>query len=90
NKRKAREFVDSLQANGGTWMGPAVEAVCATPADEHRLRIVTFMTDGYVGNDYEILGMIKKYRGKSRWFSFGTGNSVNRTLIDGMAKEGGG
>jgi len=36
------------------------------------------------------MGMIKKLRGKSRWFSFGTGNSVNRTLIDGMAKEGGG
>lgn len=90
NKKKALQFINSLEANGGTWMAPAVEAVCSAPQDEHRLRIVTFMTDGYVGNDYEILGMIKKYRGKSRWFSFGTGNSVNRTLIDGMAKEGGG
>lgn len=89
-KAKARHFIDSLQANGGTWMAPAVEKACAIPADGNRLRIVTFMTDGYVGNDYEVMGMIKKLRGKSRWFSFGTGNSVNRTLIDGMAKEGGG
>jgi Ca-activated chloride channel family protein len=89
-RAKARQFIDSLQANGGTWMAPAVEKACAIPADSHRLRVVTFMTDGYVGNDYEVLGMVKKLRGKSRWFAFGTGNSVNRTLIDGIAREGGG
>jgi hypothetical protein len=71
-------------------MGPAVEAVFNQPADKNRLRIVTFMTDGYVGNDMEILGLVKKHRGASRWFPFGTGNSVNRFLIDGIAREGGG
>lgn len=89
-KKQAIHYINSLSANGGTWMAPAVEAACKTPADANRLRIVTFMTDGYVGNDMEILGMIKKLRGKSRWFSFGTGNGVNRFLIDAMAKEGGG
>lgn len=89
-KARAAKFIDELQANGGTWMAPAVEKACAIPADDHRLRIVTFMTDGFVGNDLEILGMIHKHRNTSRWFSFGTGNSVNRTLIDGIAKEGGG
>ncbi|HEY9868053.1 MAG TPA: VIT and VWA domain-containing protein [Candidatus Obscuribacterales bacterium] len=89
-KEKAQKFIESLAANGGTWMAPAVEKACSIPADAHRLRIVTFMTDGYVGNDFEILGMVRKLRGTSRWFPFGTGNSVNRMLIDGMAKEGGG
>lgn len=87
---KATQFINTITANGGTWMGPAVEKVCSIPADQHRLRIVTFMTDGYVGNDMEIVGMIRKLREKSRWFSFGTGNSVNRFLIDQIAKEGGG
>lgn len=89
-KIQALAFINGLHANGGTWMGPAVEEACKIPSDQHRLRIVTFMTDGYVGNDMEILGMIRRLRGLSRWFSFGTGNSVNRYLIDGMAKEGGG
>ena len=90
-KAKAHKFISELQANGGTWMAPAVvEQACKIPADDHRLRIVTFMTDGYVGNDFEILSMVKKLRGVSRWFPFGTGNSVNRMLIDGIAKEGGG
>lgn len=89
-RAQARKFIAGLSANGGTWMAPAVEKAMSIPADDHRLRIVTFMTDGYVGNDFEIIGMVKKLRGTSRWFPFGTGNGVNRMLIDMMAKEGGG
>ena len=71
-------------------MAEAVRRVCALPADGNRLRIVTFMTDGYVGNDLEVLGLVRELRGTSRWFAFGTGNSVNRFLLDGIAREGGG
>lgn len=89
-KAKANAFIGALTANGGTWMQPAVEQACSIAPDDNRLRIVTFMTDGLVGNDFQILGLVKKMRGTSRWFPFGTGNSVNRMLIDGMAREGGG
>lgn len=89
-KERATNFISPLQANGGTWMGPAVEKVCAMPNEDHRLRIVTFMTDGLVGNDMEVIDTIKKYRGQSRWYSFGTGNSVNRFVLENIAKEGGG
>lgn len=89
-KRRANDYIRGLQANGGTWMRPAVEEACKIAADKNRLRIVCFMTDGYVGNDMEVLSVIKNAREKSRWFPFGTGNSVNRFLIDGIAKEGGG
>jgi Ca-activated chloride channel homolog len=87
---KAVKYIDSLKADGGTWMGPAVEEVCKTPSPENRLRIVTFMTDGYVGNDFEIISLVRKLRGNSRWFPFGAGNSVNRFLLDNMARVGGG
>lgn len=89
-RKRAHTWIESLQARGGTWMQPAIEKACAIPADNNRLRIVTFMTDGFVGNDFKIIGLVKKLRGTSRWFPFGTGNSVNRFLIDAMAKEGGG
>jgi Ca-activated chloride channel family protein len=87
---RAKSYIATLSGNGGTWMEPAVEAACSIPADANRLRIVVFMTDGYVGNDFQILGMVKKLRGNSRWFPFGAGNSVNRFLLDNMAKLGGG
>jgi len=89
-KRQARAYIDALQANGGTMMAEAIEKVSRMPADDNRLRIVTFMTDGYVGNDLEVLGLVERLRATSRWFPFGTGNSVNRFLIDGMARLGGG
>lgn len=89
-KRRALNYIRKLEARGGTFMAPAVEATCKMPAPENRLRVVTFMTDGYVGNDMEVIGLVKKLRAESRWFSFGTGHSVNRFLIDEIAREGAG
>ena len=89
-KRRARAYINALEANGGTMMAEAVQRVCALPADQNRLRIVTFMTDGYIGNDFEVIDLVKRLRGTSRWFLFGTGNSVNRFLLENMAREGGG
>jgi Ca-activated chloride channel family protein len=88
--QKAKAYISKLQGDGGTEMKDAVEEACREPEPEHRLRIITMMTDGYIGNDFEILGLVKKLRGNSRWFPFGTGNSVNRFLIDNIANEGGG
>jgi Ca-activated chloride channel family protein len=45
------------------------------------------MTDGYVGNDLEIIGEVKKHP-NARVFAFGIGSSVNHFLLDQMAREG--
>ncbi len=87
---QAKAFVNDLKALGGTIMEPAVEAACESHAEDNRLRIVSFMTDGYVSDDYRVIGLVKSLRGNSRWFPFGVGDSVNRTLIENIAREGGG
>ncbi len=89
-KRRARAHIRSLEANGGTMMAEAIQRVTERRAEGNRLRIVTFMTDGYVGNDFEVISLVKSLRGTSRWFPFGTGNSVNRYLLEEMARHGGG
>ncbi len=93
-KLQAHSFISRLNATGGTWMAPAVERVLRQESksgdDLKRLRIVTFMTDGYVGNDIEIMSLVQKERRDSRWFAFGTGDSVNRSLIDSVSRLGGG
>ena len=89
-KRQARAHIDALEANGGTMMAEAVRTVCSLPADANRLRVVTFMTDGYIGNDFEVIDLVRSLRGTSRWFSFGAGNGVNRFLLEGLARAGGG
>ena len=56
--------------------------------DTQPMRIVVFMTDGYVGNENAILSEIRKNAETTRVFSFGIGNSTNRYLLDGMAEAG--
>jgi Ca-activated chloride channel family protein len=87
-RAKAQSFLAGLEGAGGTEMMKAVLAALDPPADPERLRIVCFMTDGYVGNDFEIVDTIQKHIGSARFFSFGIGNSVNRFLLDEMAKVG--
>jgi len=65
-----------------------IRAALAFPHDSERLRFVSFLTDGYIGNEAEILGEIRRTLGPSRIFSFGVGSSVNRYLLDRMAKMG--
>jgi len=65
-----------------------IKAALDFPHDPQRLRFVCFLTDGYIGNEAEILGEIHNRLGASRIFSFGIGSSVNRYLIDSMGKAG--
>jgi Ca-activated chloride channel homolog len=47
-----------------------------------------FMTDGYIGNDAEVIALTRKEIGRSRIFSFGVGRNVNRYLLDEVAIAG--
>jgi Ca-activated chloride channel family protein len=87
NLAKAQAFLESRQGGGGTEMMKAIRA-SMDPSDAlNHVRIVVFMTDGYVGNDMEIIGEVQKHP-NARVFAFGIGSSVNRFLLDGMAKYG--
>lgn len=88
NIQKALKFIEPLEGNGGTDILKSVDYALKMPGDPKRLRIICYMTDGYVGNDMQILDHVGKHRGDARMFLFGIGNSVNRFLIDRMAREG--
>lgn len=88
NRAAAATFVKAMSADGGTELGKAVIAALSPAADPHRLRYVVFNTDGYVGQDREIIDAVRQYRRGARLFAFGIGNSVNRALIDAMSTEG--
>jgi Ca-activated chloride channel family protein len=56
--------------------------------DLEKSRYVMFLTDGYIGNEAEILRVMDERLGQSRVFSFGVGSSVNRYLMVRMAGLG--
>jgi Ca-activated chloride channel family protein len=84
---KAHAFLESRQGSGGTEMMKAIRAALDPSDEADHLRVVCFVTDGFVGNDMEIVGAIKKHQ-NARVFSFGIGSSVNRFLLDKMAEAG--
>ena len=88
NIERGLVYVGTLAGRGGTIMLEGVEAALRPPKDPERLRIVSFMTDGYIGNENEILAYLRTNLGGARLFSFGVGNSVNRYLLDKMAELG--
>ena len=88
NIRRAKRYVQSLNGAGGTMMIEGIRAALNFPHDPERLRFVTFLTDGYIGNEAEILREIHAFVGESRIFSFGVGSSVNRYLLERMAVAG--
>jgi Ca-activated chloride channel family protein len=87
NLRKAQDFLASRQGGGGTEMMKAIRAALDPSDEQYHVRIACFMTDGYVGNDLQIIDEVKKHP-NARVFSFGVGQSVNRFLLDNMAKPG--
>jgi Ca-activated chloride channel family protein len=87
NLAKAQAFLASRQGGGGTEMMKAIKASMDPSDKSDHVRIVCFMTDGYVGNDLEIIGEVQKHP-NARVFAFGIGSSVNRFLLDNMARYG--
>ena len=88
NVRRGLEYLAGLQSEGGTMMIEGIKAALDFPHEEGKVRLVSFLTDGYIGNESEILAAIHEKLGASRIFSFGIGSSPNTFLLERMAKLG--
>jgi len=90
NIARGLRYLDGLQAGGGTNMIHGIRSALAFDHDDSHVRSVVFLTDGYIGNESDILGEIGRNLGDTRIFSFGIGSSPNRYLLQRMADMGGG
>ena len=88
HRSEALAFVDTLEGSGGTDALGGVRAAFAYPSDPSRLRIVVFLTDGYIGNDDDVIREVQTRIGDARLFGFGVGSSVNRYLLEEMGRVG--
>jgi Ca-activated chloride channel homolog len=90
NIRRAIEVIERQQGGGGTELLPALRRALALPRQEGVARTVVIATDGYVTVEPEAFELIRRELGKANFFAFGIGSSVNRFLIEGMARAGSG
>lgn len=88
NIASARRYVNELSGSGGTEMLKGMNAALDFPHDPKRSRIVVFLTDGYIGNESEIIAALHDKLADSHVFSFGVGSSVNRYLLESLAHVG--
>ena len=88
NQAKALAFIQSQPGGGGTNIVPALTTALALPRTPGVSRIVTVVTDGYVDVEPQVFQLIRDNLGVANLFAFGIGTSVNRHLIEGMARAG--
>ena len=86
----AKRFVNGLEANGGTEMKAALKRALEHYDDEDagRLRQVVFLTDGAVGNEDQLFGLIAANLGNTRLFTIGIGSAPNSYFMRGAARVG--
>lgn len=90
NISKAIKLIDEQQGGGGTELVPALQKALALKGVEGYARTFVIATDGYVDVEKETFDLIRNNLGNASFFSFGIGSSVNRFIIEGMARVGSG
>jgi Ca-activated chloride channel homolog len=90
NRQSAIDYIDKLQANGGTELLNGIQTVMNFPATKAgMLRSIVLITDGYIGNEKEVLALVQRsLKPGNRLYSFGVGGSVNRFLLNRLAQVG--
>jgi Ca-activated chloride channel family protein len=88
NIQRAINVIDRQRGGGGTELLPALKRALSLTRSEGFSRTVVIATDGYVTVEEEVFDLIRKNLGDANMFTFGIGSSVNRHLLEGMARVG--
>lgn len=86
----ATRFIDDQNGGGGTELLPALEQAFALSKSDGLSRSFLVVTDGYIGQDRGAIDLVRSKLSNANVFAFGIGSSVNRFLIEGLAKAGAG
>jgi Ca-activated chloride channel family protein len=90
NLTGAVRWVRDLRAQGGTEMAKALDLALDGRETPGRIRQIVFLTDGAVGNEDQLLRMIRERLGDSRLFTVGIGSAPNSHFMAKAAQFGAG
>eukprot|EP00927_Polykrikos_kofoidii_P036027 TRINITY_DN30474_c0_g1_i1.p1 TRINITY_DN30474_c0_g1~~TRINITY_DN30474_c0_g1_i1.p1 ORF type:complete len:672 (+),score=91.97 TRINITY_DN30474_c0_g1_i1:69-2084(+) len=87
---EAETWLDqNMKAGGSTELLPALRRAFSLPRSNlDASRTIVIMTDGYVSVEREAFDIVRRNLGTGNVFVFGIGQSVNRYIIDGLARVG--
>jgi len=87
NIYNAIQLINRQKGGGGTQLLDALEKVFGLP-QQNGARTIIVITDGYISVELKVFDLIRHYLDQVNVFTFGIGTSVNRYLIEGMARVG--
>jgi Ca-activated chloride channel family protein len=88
NVAVGRQYVESLQAGGGTEMLPALVHLMQKPQEPGYLRHIVLLTDGDLGNEEQIFTTMRQQLGNARLYTIAIGSAPNLFLATKMAQFG--
>ncbi|HEX7771387.1 MAG TPA: VIT and VWA domain-containing protein, partial [Pyrinomonadaceae bacterium] len=88
NIAKAIRLLEEQRGSGGTELLPVMREAMSLPRQDGISRSVVLVTDGYISGEQGVFEHIRANLNRSNVFAFGIGGSVNRYLIEGVAKAG--
>lgn len=88
NVRTALDAIGEQRGGGGTELLPALERALALSPEPGLSRSFVVLTDGYIDADKRAIDLVRARLADANVFAFGIGGSVNRYLIEGLAKAG--
>jgi Ca-activated chloride channel family protein len=88
NLTRALQFLGRKDGGGGTRLQAALERAVAIPRQLGVSRSVVLLTDGYIEAEAEVFDYVRNQLDDANFFAFGIGSSVNRFLIEGVARAG--
>ncbi|MGD8980792.1 MAG: VIT domain-containing protein [Desulfobacterales bacterium] len=88
NITRAINTIERQRGGGGTRLLPALQKALSLSKTEGFSRSIVIATDGYVSVEAEVFDLMRKNLGDANMFTFGIGSSVNRHLLEGMARIG--
>ncbi|MBX7154740.1 MAG: VWA domain-containing protein [Bacteriodetes bacterium] len=88
NIKRAYGFLTSGYGGGGTELLPALKVALAMKAEPGYARSFIALTDGYVTVEREAFDLVRNNLNNANFYAFGIGTSVNRWLMEGLARAG--
>ncbi len=86
--QRAIRMLADAEGGGATEILGALKQALAMKRDSTMATSFVIITDGYVNVEERTFELIKKSLGTASVFAFGIGSSVNRYLIEGLARAG--
>jgi Ca-activated chloride channel family protein len=88
NIKRAMTMVKKLKGGGGTRLLPALKRALDLPKQDGICRILVLITDGYVHVEKKAMALVRDNLGQANLFTMGVGSSVNRYLVEALARAG--